>query len=103
MSKYQQKLSIITNFTSNCSMNCAYCVWKCSGNYDKFKNHIWTDEYINNNNFSEKLIAHFQNNKKLLKNFVYSISGGTDPLIAIPSFASMFFIRCSKILIKDFH
>lgn len=76
----KRKLSIITNF-ENCSLNCPYCIWRKSGNYEMYKNCEWTENFINDQ-FEAKLFKIFEETKNV-DSKVYSISGGSDPLISL--------------------
>ena len=85
-----KKLSIITNFT-NCMMNCPYCIWKKSGNNEKYADYIWTNEFVKKSTFKALLLTHLDYYKKL--NTVYSISGGSDPLVSLGQPASNRFYK----------
>lgn len=90
MDTSERKLSIITNF-KNCTMNCPYCVWKKSGNADIYTDFEWTEKYVKNRHFKNVLFTHLKSFRTL--NDVYSISGGSDPLVDLELPASKHFYK----------
>lgn len=92
-----KKLSLITNFY-HCTFNCPYCIWRQSGNFEKYKDFIWTEEFIDYT-FESKLREHL---KSIPSGHIYSISGGSDPLNCIDSNASIKFYNILHRINKDF-